>query len=197
MKKAKPVIHGRDHAPDGADPIPAGGTLQIADEGVVLPDEPILNFTGGGVQAVWNPGAGRTDVTVPTSMHMDADNIGSFLQVDTTGHAADGYGIRLRSSGDTTAAVGIASTGGSGIGLDVQGTQYAIKASTDGGSTDVVISAFTTLGDAAHIATANGIALSIDATTGTSILIKYGGGNMFKIDGTGIYMAVAPTIGPF
>src|SRR5262245_58104517 len=53
-KHPRPVMHGRDHATDGPDPIPnlAEG-LVIADEGVALPAEPELNFTGGGVQASW------------------------------------------------------------------------------------------------------------------------------------------------
>lgn len=57
-------MHGRDHAPDGPDPVPMGGHI-IADEGIKLPTQPVLNFIGAGVTATDNPTDGTTDVTIP------------------------------------------------------------------------------------------------------------------------------------
>src|SRR4051812_20357170 len=62
----KPVVHGRDHAPGGSDPIPGGtGGHVIKDEGVTLPKQPNLNFVGAGVTATDDPVNSATKVTIP------------------------------------------------------------------------------------------------------------------------------------
>lgn len=38
---------------------------RVADEGILLPQRPVLNFTGGGVTAADDPGNNRTNVTIP------------------------------------------------------------------------------------------------------------------------------------
>lgn len=64
-RNRKPVVHGRDHAPGGSDPIPGGLGHTIQDETVSLPQQALLNFTGAGVTASDNPATGATDVTIP------------------------------------------------------------------------------------------------------------------------------------
>lgn len=185
-KRPRPTMHGRDHATDGPDPIPnlAAGLI-IADEGDELPSEPVLNFTGGGIDASWNPGADRIDVTVPTSMHMDADNTGGYFHAITSGAAADGYGTRLTSTGgDTAGAVGITSTGGSGIGLEVKGTTIAIKASTDGGSSDTgIYVSMTPHGNGIFVYCADGTGLDVQA-----------GSTRFKVDNAGVHINTGTSI---
>jgi hypothetical protein len=64
-RNRKPVVHGRDHAPGGSDPIPGGvGAHIIEDEGVILPAQPHLNFTGPGVTVTDNPASATTEVDI-------------------------------------------------------------------------------------------------------------------------------------
>jgi hypothetical protein len=63
--RQKPVVHGRDHAPGGADPIPdLGGAHVIQDEGTPLTDRAALDFVGAGVTATDDAANDRTKVTV-------------------------------------------------------------------------------------------------------------------------------------
>ena len=64
----KPILHGRDHAEGGADPIPGlggGAAHEIQDEGTPLTDRAALNFEGGGVTATDDAGNDATIVTIP------------------------------------------------------------------------------------------------------------------------------------
>jgi hypothetical protein len=61
----KPVVHGRDHAPGGSDPIPGGLGHTIQDEAVNLTQRAKLNFVGAGVTATDDSANNRTTVTIP------------------------------------------------------------------------------------------------------------------------------------
>ena len=64
----KPILHGRDHCPGGADPIPGlggGAAHEIQDEGTPLTDRAALNFVGGGVTVTDDAGNDASVVTVP------------------------------------------------------------------------------------------------------------------------------------
>ena len=73
--QSKPIIHGRDHAPGGADPISGlGGEVTWED-------------VGSGV----SPFAG---------IQFDTDNTGGWLGIIATGAGAPGYGIKIEGHAD-------------------------------------------------------------------------------------------------
>lgn len=112
----KPVVHGRDHAPGGSDPIPGGtGGHVIKDEGVTLPKQPNLNFVGAGVTATDDPVNSATKVTIPSggtalaygaatvypdpSIPANFSGLLTWTQIHTSGVTISGTNITIATAG--------------------------------------------------------------------------------------------------
>lgn len=135
--------HAGDHVFTGPDPfhmhydkvgLPAGGAgdgvaiVHVEYNGDLLPDEPILNFTGGYITATSDPANSRTNILGPdlsSTIEFDEDASGGFLDVTTTTDA----GSTFRGGGNIVSA----GAGGNGVGV-IMGT-----ADTGGGRTGLSI----------------------------------------------------------
>jgi hypothetical protein len=206
--------------------VDAGGSLAVYDEGVlVTPPMKKINFVGGGVSVSLDFTLQSYIIGIPDgALKFGTMNQGSYLETLTQGgYGLNGYGHFFRSKSIPTsygAAVGILNdTGGSGgTGLEVIAPLVGIRASSLSASSTVPtgsnaieinqtggvkggIAIYTSKGFCISAlssdATPVTAALAVEATAGTSILVRWNGVNKFKIDGTGIYMATNPIIGAF